>query len=70
MPLQAADAAQKLSTIVFQCLYFKERDPQKDPRCTADAIIYAIKNDGVLVFVPESVSSLHLQKTVERMGCC
>ncbi|TNM90591.1 hypothetical protein fugu_002880 [Takifugu bimaculatus] len=50
---RAADAAQKLSTIVFQCLYFKERDPQTDPRCTADAIIYSIKNDGVLVFVPE-----------------
>lgn len=41
---------------MFQCLYFKERDPEADPRCTADAIIYSIKNDGVLVFVPESVS--------------
>lgn len=55
---QAADRAQKLSTLLFQCLYFKEQDPQTDPRCTADAIIYSIKNDGVLVFVPESVSAL------------
>lgn len=55
-PLQAADAAQKLSTGLFQGLFFKELDPQTDPRCTADAVIYAIKDDGVLVFVPESVS--------------
>lgn len=51
---------------MFQCLYFKERDPQTDPRCTADAIIYAVKNDGVLVFVPESVSSPHSHETVQR----
>uniref|UniRef100_H3CGP2 DIS3-like exonuclease 1 n=1 Tax=Tetraodon nigroviridis TaxID=99883 RepID=H3CGP2_TETNG len=50
---RAADTAQKLSTVLFQCLYFKEQDPQTDPRCTADAVIYSIKNDGVLVFVPE-----------------
>lgn len=51
--LQAADTAQKLSTLLFQCLYFKERDRETDPRCTADAIIYSIKNDGILVFIPE-----------------
>lgn len=63
--LQAADTAQKLSTVLFQCLFFKERDPQTDPRCTADAIIYSIKNDGVLVFVPESVSSRCSQEPLE-----
>ncbi|KAI3377082.1 hypothetical protein L3Q82_000059 [Scortum barcoo] len=49
----AAKRAQKLSTVLFQCLYFKERDPQTDERCTADAIIYSIRDNGVLVFVPE-----------------
>ncbi|XP_040898622.1 DIS3-like exonuclease 1 isoform X2 [Toxotes jaculatrix] len=49
----AAKRAQKLSTELFQCLYFKERDPQTDPRCVADAVIYSIRDDGVLVFVPE-----------------
>ncbi|KAG7242762.1 hypothetical protein INR49_020137 [Caranx melampygus] len=50
---RAAKRAQKLSTELFQCLYFKERDPQTDQRCVADAIIYAIRDDGVLAFVPE-----------------
>lgn len=56
--LQAAQEVQKLSTVLFQCLYFKERDPQTDPNCVANAVIYAIKNNGLLVFVPESVSQL------------
>lgn len=63
--LQAADTAQKLSTVLFQCLFFKKQDPQTDPCCTADAIIYSIKNDGVLVFVPESVSSRRSQEPLE-----
>ncbi|XP_051235542.1 DIS3-like exonuclease 1 [Dicentrarchus labrax] len=49
----AAQHAQKLSTVLFQCLYFKERDPQTDPRCVADAVIYSIRDNGMLVFVPE-----------------
>lgn len=53
LSLQAAQEAQKLSTQLFQCLYFRERDPQNDPSCVADGIIYAIKNNGLLVFVPE-----------------
>ncbi|XP_028297903.1 DIS3-like exonuclease 1 [Gouania willdenowi] len=50
---QAAQRAQTLSTVLFQCLYFKDKDPDKDPRCVADGIIYAIRDNGVLVFVPE-----------------
>ncbi|XP_044058525.1 DIS3-like exonuclease 1 [Siniperca chuatsi] len=50
---RAAQQAQKLSTELFQCLYFKERDPQTDPHCVADAVIYSIRDNGVLVFVPE-----------------
>ncbi|TDH17480.1 hypothetical protein EPR50_G00008790 [Perca flavescens] len=49
----ASQRAQKLSTELFQCLYFKERDPESDPRCVADAVIYAIRDNGVLVFVSE-----------------
>ncbi|KAA8579331.1 hypothetical protein FQN60_010671 [Etheostoma spectabile] len=49
----ASQRAQKLSTELFQCLYFKERDPQSDQRCVADAVIYAIRDNGVLVFVSE-----------------
>ncbi|XP_070686675.1 DIS3-like exonuclease 1 [Pempheris klunzingeri] len=50
---RAAQRAQKLSTELFQCLFFKERDPQTDQRCVADAVIYSIRDNGVLVFVPE-----------------
>lgn len=50
---RAAQQAQKLSTELFQCLFFKERDPQTDPCCVANAVIYSIRDNGVLVFVPE-----------------
>uniref|UniRef100_A0A3B3I0D0 DIS3-like exonuclease 1 n=1 Tax=Oryzias latipes TaxID=8090 RepID=A0A3B3I0D0_ORYLA len=48
-----AQRAQSASTGLFQCLFFRDRDPQTDLRCVADAIIYAIRDNGVLVFVPE-----------------
>ncbi|XP_047218786.1 DIS3-like exonuclease 1 isoform X1 [Girardinichthys multiradiatus] len=50
---RAAQRAQNLSIGLFQCLFFKERDPEIDPRCVADGIIYAIRDNGVLVFIPE-----------------
>lgn len=50
---RAAKQAQKLSTVLFQCLYFKERDPETDECCVADGIIYSIRDNGMLVFVPE-----------------
>nr|XP_061811145.1 DIS3-like exonuclease 1 [Nerophis lumbriciformis] len=49
---RAAQQAQKLSTELFQCLYFKDRDPGTDPCCVTDAVIYAIRDNGVLAFVP------------------
>ncbi|TNN30161.1 DIS3-like exonuclease 1 [Liparis tanakae] len=50
---RAAQRAQKASTELFQCLYFRDRDPQTDRRCVADAVVYSIRDNGVLVFVPE-----------------
>lgn len=50
---RAAQRAQKLSVELFQCLFFKERDPETDPRCVADGIVYAIRDNCVLVFIPE-----------------
>ncbi|KAM6980009.1 DIS3-like exonuclease 1 [Aplochiton taeniatus] len=49
---RAAQQAQKLSTELFQCLYFKDKDPQTDKRCVADAVIYSIRANGMLVFIP------------------
>ncbi|XP_054627523.1 DIS3-like exonuclease 1 isoform X2 [Dunckerocampus dactyliophorus] len=50
---RAAQQAQKLSTDLFQCLYFKEKDPHTDQCCMADAVVYAIRDNGVLAFVPQ-----------------
>ncbi|CAK6981761.1 DIS3-like exonuclease 1 [Scomber scombrus] len=50
---RASQRAQQLSVQLFQCLYFKEKDPQTDESCVADALIYAIRDNGVLVFVSQ-----------------
>jgi len=50
---QAAQRTQKLSTELFQCLYFKDKDPLSDPCCVADAVVYAIRANGLLVFIPQ-----------------
>ncbi|XP_075620126.1 DIS3-like exonuclease 1 isoform X1 [Balearica regulorum gibbericeps] len=50
--LQAAQRAQKQSTELFQCMYFKDKTPETDERCVADGVIYSIRTNGVLVFVP------------------
>lgn len=50
---QAAQHAQKQSTELFQCLYFRDKDPHTDERCVADAVIYAVRANGFLVFVPQ-----------------
>ncbi|KAG7468253.1 hypothetical protein MATL_G00140980 [Megalops atlanticus] len=49
---RAAQHAQKQSTELFQCLYFKDKDPMTDERCVADAVVYAIRANGMLVFIP------------------
>ncbi|XP_048471958.1 DIS3-like exonuclease 1 isoform X2 [Rhincodon typus] len=48
---RAAQCVQKQSIELFQCMYFKDKDPS-DERCIADGIIYSIRANGVLVFVP------------------
>lgn len=50
--LQAAQHAQKQSTELFQCMYFKEKGPEAEERDIADGVIYSIRTNGVLVFVP------------------
>uniref|UniRef100_A0A8D0H2Z5 DIS3-like exonuclease 1 n=1 Tax=Sphenodon punctatus TaxID=8508 RepID=A0A8D0H2Z5_SPHPU len=49
---RAAQHAQKQSTELFQCMYFKDKDPEADERCIADGVLYSIRTNGVLVFVP------------------
>ncbi|XP_030915567.1 DIS3-like exonuclease 1 isoform X2 [Geospiza fortis] len=49
---RAAQRAQKQSTELFQCMYFRDRSAESDERCVADGIIYSIRTNGVLVFVP------------------
>ncbi|XP_067827366.1 DIS3-like exonuclease 1 isoform X1 [Heptranchias perlo] len=49
---RAAQRVQKQSVELFQCMYFKDKDPSSDDRCTSDGIIYSIRANGVLVFVP------------------
>lgn len=50
--MQAAQHAEKQSTELFQCMYFKDKTPETDQRCIADGVIYSIRTNGVLVFVP------------------
>lgn len=49
---RAAQRSQKQSTELFQCMYFKDRDPETEERCIADGVIYSIRTNGVLVFIP------------------
>ncbi|XP_053318305.1 DIS3-like exonuclease 1 isoform X2 [Spea bombifrons] len=49
---RAAQNCQKQSTELFQCMFFKDKDPDSDPRCTCDAIVYAIRTNGLLLFIP------------------
>ncbi|XP_053128175.1 DIS3-like exonuclease 1 isoform X2 [Hemicordylus capensis] len=49
---RAAQHAQKQSTELFQCMYFKDKDPERGEHCTADGVVYSIRTNGVLVFVP------------------
>ncbi|KAJ7994576.1 hypothetical protein DPEC_G00250900, partial [Dallia pectoralis] len=48
---RAAQHAQKVSMELFQCLYFRDKDPEVAECC--DAVIYAIRTNGGLVFIPQ-----------------
>lgn len=49
---RAAQHCQKQSTELFQCMFFRDKDPESDQRCVSDAIIYSIRTNGVLLFIP------------------
>ncbi|KAL7980201.1 hypothetical protein Chor_001469 [Crotalus horridus] len=49
---RAAQHAQKQSTGLFQCMYFSDKSPAREEQCSADGVIYSIRTNGVLVFVP------------------
>ncbi|KAM4036792.1 DIS3-like exonuclease 1 isoform 1-T1 [Anomaloglossus baeobatrachus] len=49
---RAAQHCQKQSTELFQCMFFRDKDPENDQRCICDAIIYSIRTNGVLLFIP------------------
>ena len=49
---RAAQRAQRDSQTLFQSLYFKDR-ALTDPRCVVDAVIFALRDNGVLVYVPQ-----------------
>ncbi|CAM9816148.1 DIS3-like exonuclease 1 [Lampetra fluviatilis] len=49
---RAAQQAQKESIELFQCLFFRDKDPEQDDRCVEDGIVYSLRADGVLIHVP------------------
>ncbi|XP_063781647.1 DIS3-like exonuclease 1 isoform X2 [Pseudophryne corroboree] len=49
---RAAQHCQKQSTELFQCMFFRDKDPESNERCICDAIIYSIRTNGVLLFIP------------------
>ncbi|XP_076984389.1 DIS3-like exonuclease 1 isoform X2 [Tamandua tetradactyla] len=49
---RAAQHSQKQSTELFQCMYFKDKDPKTEECCISDGVIYSIRTNGVLVFIP------------------
>ena len=48
----AAQRAQRDSQILFQTLYFKDR-PLSDSRCVVDAVIFSLRDNGFLVYIPQ-----------------
>jgi DIS3-like exonuclease 1 len=49
---RAAERAQRDSQVLFQTLYFKDR-PLSDPRCVVDAVIFSLRENGFLVYIPQ-----------------
>merc|ERR1712142_1312960 len=49
---RAAQRAQRDSQVLFQTLYFKDR-PLSDPRCVVDAVIFSLRENGFLVYIPQ-----------------
>lgn len=53
--MQAAQNAQRDSQELFQYLYFRDR-PVDDDCCVVDAVIFQLRANGLLVFIPRFVS--------------
>merc|ERR1712079_641956 len=49
---RAAQRAQRDSQVLFQTLYFKDR-PLSDQRCVVDAVIFSLRENGFLVYIPQ-----------------
>lgn len=49
--LQSAQNAQRDSQELFQALFFRDKDPD-DECCKVDAVIFQLRANGFLVFVP------------------
>ena len=49
---RAAQRAQRDSQTLFQTLYFKDK-PMSDPKCVADAVIFSLRDNGFLVYIPQ-----------------
>ena len=49
---RAAQRAQRDSQVLFQTLYFKDR-ALSDPRCVVDAVIFSLRENGFLVYIPQ-----------------
>ena len=48
---RSAQLAQRESQLLFQTLYFKDKSVDDD-RCIVDAVIFAIRANGFLVYIP------------------
>ena len=60
---RAAQRAQRDSQILFQTLYFKDR-PLSDPRCVVDAVIFSLKENGFLVYIPQYAVKVHFSHSI------
>ncbi|XP_077988799.1 DIS3-like exonuclease 1 [Glandiceps talaboti] len=49
---RASQYVQRASQELFQALYFKDKDPESHESCTVDAVIFGLRANGVLVFIP------------------
>jgi len=49
---RAAQRAQRDSQTLFQTLYFKDK-PMSDPKCVTDAVIFSLRDNGFLVYIPQ-----------------
>ena len=68
---RAAQRAQRDSQVLFQSLYFRDR-PLSDPRCVVDAVIFSLRDNGVLVYVPQYglKGPVYLESKDKEVICC